>query len=201
MAETGAYRGELSERRKDHAPLDDAGAVQGVAGIGKIGAAAFGRLVGRVSQQDHVAGGCDGIDQVLIRLRAGQRRRAEFEASPAVGFGKVHVVGDHLRRCPPQVIEKHRVHDARPRPPPGVWFHVAEGVLVDLDEDDVGARRRRPRGSDETPVVSLELDGVQRAHAGAAAHQLEQHLGAENESGRAKANHNSCRGFPHPSIY
>ena len=137
---------------------------------------------GRVGEQDDVAGRLDRVDQRPIRLGAATSSMPpKSKPRRRVGLGKVDVVGDHLRRRARQVVEQHRVHDARPRPAAGVRLQVAQRVLVDFDERDVLAGRLRARGVRQPPVVGAELGELERAEAVRARARREQPIAAQHE--------------------
>ena len=175
--------GQRRERREDHLPLGHERRVECEAGIGHhrraVGRFAF---VGGVGQHDDVARLLHRVDERLVGLGARHGVATEGEPFAGIGFGEADVIGDDLRRRPLQEVDEHRVHGARPRPPPRIRLQVPEGVFVDLDQRQIAARRLRPGGAGEAPVVGAELDRLERIDAAgrlSRKHQREpQHEGA-----------------------
>src|SRR5206468_6384200 len=111
----------------------------------------------------------------------------EVEPPAGVSFGKVHVIGNHLRGPAHQVVEQPRMHDPGPRPEARDRLKIAEGVFVDLDQRDVAARSLRTRSVHKTPVVGSELDEFEGAEPPART-GAEQCIDQENERGRTETN-------------
>ena len=96
----------------------------------------------RLGHVDDIAGPLGGLHQRLVRLLARPLGLAHHELRP-IGLGEQHVVEHGLGAACRQVVDERGVHQPRPGPAADQRLHPLDAVIVDVDEDDVGTRRRR----------------------------------------------------------
>ena len=111
--------------------------------------------------------------------------------------GEVDVVHDDLRGPAREVIDQHRVHDARPRPAAGESLDVPERFFVDLDERDVLARCLGADRVSQAPVVRPHLDGLERLQSTARRQRRQQPVESEYEGCGTQSDQNTGGEFAH----
>jgi hypothetical protein len=137
-----------------------------------------GPLVNGIGQQHHRTRRADGFHQRRIRLLRRNGRLADLRAERPVQFEEGEVDGDRFGRRALQVVDEGGIHDARPRPAAQVRREIADGRVVEFDEDDVGVDRGGIRGPADAPVVGPELRRIENARPRQQEHES---CGAETE--------------------
>ena len=163
VAESGRGLSQPGKRRKDQLPLGDSRTGDVPPEVRQHRRRAHSTpLVRRIGEQQHVARLLHGVDECVIRLLPRPHRPAKLEAGTRIGLREVHIVGDDPRRRASQIVDQHRMDRPRPGPASRLRLEIPQRVLVDLDEDDLLARRcgiGRPR---HPPVVGLEFNRLER---------------------------------------
>src|SRR5262245_24609337 len=154
----------------------------------------------RVDRDDDISRGLHRVGERLVGFNPGPRCAAEGESGPRIRPAEDHVVHDDLRWRTRQKVNQHRMHGPRPGPSAGVRLEITQRVLVDVDERNVAAGGGRIGGTRQPPVVGFELDAMQEALA-VAGERGQDHVGAEDDRGRTKANQQPGDSFTHADHY
>jgi len=139
---------------------------------------ADGPFVDGVSQHDHVARGADGLDECRVRFGASHLHRANLVSRDSVLLENGQIDRDDLRPAALEEVDQDAENDARPRPSAEVRRQIANGGVVDFDEDDVLADRSGVGRLAHAPVVGLQLRRIERARR---AEQQGDRRGAQTE--------------------